>query len=47
MCSPVSDLQYSSIGSDNDLSPARRQAIVWSSDGSFTDTYMRRFASVS
>ena len=25
--------QYTSIGSDNDLAPARRQAIIWSNDG--------------
>ena len=25
--------QYSSIDSDNGLAPARRQAIIWTSDG--------------
>ena len=25
--------QYSSIGSDNGLAPARRQAIIWTNDG--------------
>ena len=31
---------YSSIGSDNGLSPTRRQAIIWTNDGYFTDKYM-------
>ena len=26
-----------SIGSDNGLAPARRQAIIWTNDGKFTD----------
>ena len=25
--------KYSSIGSDNDMAPARRQAIIWTNDG--------------
>ena len=29
----VSNDQYSSIGSDNGLAPARRQAIIWTHDG--------------
>ena len=28
-----SNYQYSSIGSDNGLAPARRQAIIWTNDG--------------
>ena len=28
-----SNEQYSSIGSDNGLAPARRQAIIWNNDG--------------
>ena len=42
-----SNQQYSSIGSDNGLAPARRQAIIWSNDGKFTDAYMRHSASTS
>ena len=33
--------QNSSNGSDNGLAPARRQAIIWTNDGKFTDVYMR------
>ena len=29
----MSDWQYSSIGLDNGLAPARRQAIIWNSYG--------------
>ena len=36
-----------SIGSDNGLAPARRQAIIWTYDGEFTDAYMRHSASMS
>ena len=39
--------QYSSIGSDNDIVPARQQAIVWSNDGLFTDEYMLNSFSMS
>ena len=46
-CSQGSNEQYSSIGSDNGLAPARRQAIIWTNDGLFTDAYMRHSASVS
>ena len=28
-----SNQQYSSINSDNGLSPSRRQAIIWANDG--------------
>ena len=31
--SQESSQQYSSIGSDNGLAPARRQAIIWTNDG--------------
>ena len=37
-----SNSQYSNIGSDNDLAPTRRQAIIWT-----TDVYMRQSASIS
>ena len=37
--------QYSSIGSDNGLALNRRQAIIWTNDGYFTDAYMRHPAS--
>ena len=41
------ELQYASIGSDNGLAPARRQAIVWTNYGKFTDAYMHLSASMS
>ena len=47
VCSQGSSSQYSSIGSDNGLAPARRQAIIWTNDGLFTDAYMRHSASMS
>ena len=37
----------SSIGSDIGLALPRRQAIIWTNDGLFTDAYMRRSASKS
>ena len=46
VCPQRSNHQYSSIGSDNGLAPARRQAIIWSDDGQFTDAYMRHSASM-
>ena len=30
---PVSNQQYSSIGSDDGLAPTRRQAIIWTNNG--------------
>ena len=33
--------------SDNGLAPSRRQAIIWTNDGLFTDAYMRHSASMS
>ena len=33
VCSLGSNLQYSSIGSDNGLALARQQAIIWTNDG--------------
>ena len=33
--------QHSSIGSVNGLAPNRRQAIIWTNDGKFTDEYIR------
>ena len=41
------DLQYRSIGSDNGLAPAKRQAIVWTNAGKFTDACIRHSASMS
>ena len=38
--------QDSNIGSDYGLAPARRQAIVWTNGGEFTDAYMRHSASI-
>ena len=40
-------LTISNIGSDNGLVPTRRQAIVWTNVGYFTDAYMRPSASMS
>ena len=40
-------VQYSIIGSDNGLAPSRRQDIIWTNDGKFTDDYMRHSASMS
>ena len=34
-------LTISSTGSDNGLAPIRRQAIIWTNDGKFTDAHMR------
>ena len=39
--------KYSNIGSDNGLAPTRRQAIIWTNDGWFTDAYMRHLSSMS
>ena len=47
MCSHEINWQYFITGSDNGLAPARRQAIIWTYDGQFADTYMRHSASVS
>ena len=33
VCSYGSHEQYFSIGSNNDLVPSRRQAIIWTNDG--------------
>ena len=42
-----SNKQYTSIGSDNGLSPGRRQAIIRTNEGKFTDVFMRHSASMS
>ena len=47
VCYHGSNLQYSSLGSDNGLAPTRRQAIVWTNAGLITDAYMRHSASMS
>ena len=47
VCSQGANWQNASIGLDNGLVPARRQAIIWTNDGSFTDAYMRHSASMS
>ena len=44
---PRVQLTYSSIGSDIGLAPSRRQAIIWTNDGWFTDAYIRHSASMS
>ena len=36
-----------SIGSDYVLAPIRREAIIWSKGGMFTDAFMRRLASMA
>ena len=38
--------QYSSIGSDNGLAPTRRQAVIWTNDGSTLYAYITHSASV-
>ena len=40
-------LELTSIGFDSGLAPTRRQAIIWTNDGSFTAAYMRHPASMS
>ena len=35
------------MGSDTDLAPIRREAIIWDKDGPVYDAYMRHSASVS
>ena len=40
-------LKHSSTGSDNGLTPLRRQAIIWNNDGYFTDAYMRHSSSLA
>ena len=47
ICSLWSNKQYGSTGSDNGLTPARRQAIIWTNGGKFTDAYMRHSTSIS
>ena len=47
VCSQRSTTKQPSIGSDNGLAPTRHQAIIWTSDGKFTDAYMRHPASMS
>ena len=42
----VTACQYSSIGSDNDLAPTRRLAIIWTNDGLITNAYMHHSASM-
>ena len=44
MCSLGSNWQYDSLGLDNGFVPTRRQAIIWTNDGIFTDAYMRHSA---
>ena len=46
LCSQGSNQQYSSIGSDNGWAPTRRQAIIWTNAGLFTDGDMRHSASM-
>ena len=47
ICAEGSNLNYSSIGSDNGLAPTRRQAIIWTNDDKLTDAYMRHSAWIS
>ena len=47
VCSWGSKQQFPSIGLDNGLAPARRQAIIWTNEGWFTDAYMRHSAWMS
>ena len=43
----VRNTAMTSIGSDNDLAPTRRQAIIWTNDGMFTEACMRHPVSMS
>ena len=43
-CSQGTSSEFSSIGSDNGLTPTRRLAIIWTSDVRFTDAYGRHSA---
>ena len=47
VCSLVWNWQYPNIGSDNGLAPTKRQAIIWTNDGYFTEAYMRHSAEMS
>ena len=47
VCSLGSSQQYSSVGLDNGLARTRLQAIIWTNDGYFTETYMRHSAPIS
>ena len=38
---------FSEIGSDSGLVQTRRQAIIWTNGGEFTDAYMRHLTSMS
>ena len=42
-----SNLQYSSIGSDNGLAPGRRQAIIRTNDDKFTEAFTSHLTFVS
>ena len=44
---PKGPINYSNTGSDNGLVPSRRQDIIWTNGGYFTDAYMRHSASMS
>ena len=41
------EFTISSIGSDDGLALTRRQAIIWTNNGKFTDAYVRHSASMS
>ena len=47
VCSLGSNYQYSSSGSDNGLEPTRRQLVIWTNGGKFTDVYLRHSASMN
>ena len=38
---------FSEIGSDSGLVQTKRQAIIWTNGGEFTDAYMRHLTSMS
>ena len=44
--SPINNIP-ALVHRDNGLVPVRRQAIIWTNDGKFTDAYMRHSASMS
>ena len=40
MCSQGSNYQYANIGTDNSMVLTRQQAIIYTNDGSFINTYV-------
>ena len=43
----INNIHYPSIGLDYGLVPTRRQAIIWTNEGYFTDAYTSHSVSMS